>query len=150
MYSINPEILLDQISKLIQIVHEASGRVFLVMTDNLRANVSCFKMFHDKYGSITEYSVKHQVENEEFKELHVFFDPIHLFKNIKNNWLTEKMKKLRFYVPGCSENIVADWNNIVNVYKDEKNHSSIMLLYIQRILISKKFNSWSTSLTRRQ
>ena len=39
IYSINHKLLYDAISKIISIIHEFSGRVFLVMTDNLLANV---------------------------------------------------------------------------------------------------------------
>ena len=42
IYSVTHEIMYDAISKVISIVHEFSGRVFLVMNDNLKANVSCF------------------------------------------------------------------------------------------------------------
>ena len=42
IYSVTHEIMYDAISKVISIVHEFSGRVFLVMNDNLNANWSCF------------------------------------------------------------------------------------------------------------
>ena len=42
IYSVTHEIMYDAISKVISIVHEFSGRVFLVMNDNLKANESCF------------------------------------------------------------------------------------------------------------
>ena len=35
IYTLNAEILFDHIVKLISIIHEVGGRVFLVMTDNL-------------------------------------------------------------------------------------------------------------------
>ena len=41
IYSINHEILCNTINKVIGIIHEFSGRDFLVVTDNLKANESC-------------------------------------------------------------------------------------------------------------
>lgn len=120
VYSLSAELLFDQIQKLIVILHEVGAYVFLVMADNLRANVSCFKMFHDKFGSINESSINHPVSNDLFKVLYLLFDPIHLFKNIKNNWLTENLQKLKFYFPGSEETVIACWGDIIRLYKDEQ------------------------------
>ena len=86
IYSINHKLLYDAISKIISIIHEFSGRVFLVMTDNLLANVMCFKTFHDEYGSLNQYSIVHPCPNETFSVLFLLYDLVHLFKNIYNNW----------------------------------------------------------------
>ena len=102
-YSLTAELLFDQIEKLIKIIHEIGGNVFLVMTDNLRVNV------YEVLGSVNLFSVNHAVTNEIFEAIYLLFDPIHLFKNIKNNWLTEKMKKLRIRIPGSENMIIASW-----------------------------------------
>ena len=47
LYSFSADLLFDQIVKLIEIIHDCPGFVFLVMSDNLRANQKCFKLFHD-------------------------------------------------------------------------------------------------------
>ena len=85
VYSLNAGLLFDQIEKLIKIIHEIGGIVFLVI----------------------------------FEALYLLFDPIHLFKNIKNNWLTEKMKKLRFRIPGSENMIIASWGDVIDFYKKE-------------------------------
>ena len=105
---------------LIRIIHESLGFVFFVMTDNLSANVACFDKFHKEFGSLNEFSVNHPIENDIFASLFLLFDPIHLFKNIKNNWLTEKMKKLNFEDFESKESLVAEWRDIINIYKSEK------------------------------
>ena len=105
---------------LITIIHEVGAYVFLVMTDNLHGNISCFKMYHEKYGSMSEFPVSNPVPNEVFRVLYTLFDPIHLFKNLKNNWLTEKVQKLKFYVPESDKTVEASWSNIVHVYNSEK------------------------------
>ena len=90
------------------------------MTDKLGANEACFDKFHKTFGSLHEFSVNHPIENDIFAFLFFLFDPIHLFKNITNNWLTEKMKKLIFEEFESNESMVAGWKDIVNVYKSEK------------------------------
>ena len=52
VYSIDSEILFDQIQKMMAIIHNAGGFVFLVLNDNLRANQKTFKLFHAKFGYI--------------------------------------------------------------------------------------------------
>ena len=53
----------------------------------------------------------HPIENNIFKYLFLIFDPVHLFKNIKNNWLTEKMKKLLFENFDTEETLIAEWKH---------------------------------------
>ena len=76
-------------------------------------------MFHEKYGSMNEFSVNHPVLNEVFKVLYTLFDPIHLSKNLKNNWLTEKVQKLKFYILERNKTVEASWSDI-HVYNAEK------------------------------
>ena len=43
-----------------------------------------------------------------------------MFKNITNNWLTEKLQKLKFFIPGENETVIAEWNHIVQIYNSER------------------------------
>ena len=79
---------------------------FLLMTDNLRTNQSCFRMFRESFGSDDIYSCKHPVENDEFAILFLLYDPTHL-KNIRNNWHTEKMQKLKITSPENAVSVIA-------------------------------------------
>ena len=45
-FSLKADFLYEQVSLLIKIVHVASAFVFLVMSDNLRANQKMFSSFH--------------------------------------------------------------------------------------------------------
>ena len=76
--SLDAPFLIEQILAVINIVHEASGLVFLVMNDNLRTNQSFFTMMHKKFGSSSQYSIKHPVINEVFENLFLLYDPTHL------------------------------------------------------------------------
>ena len=120
IYTLDGDMLFDQILKLINIIHEASGNVFLVMCDNLRANTRTFGLFHERLGSLNEFSVNHPNSNVNIDRLYLLYAPVHLFKNIKNNWLTEKLQKLKFFIPGENETVIAEWNHIVQIYNSER------------------------------
>ena len=111
--------LMDQILAVISIVHEASGLVFLVMNDNLRTNQCFFKMMHQRFGSSSEYCIKHPVENDVFENLFLLYDPTHLYKSIRNNWLSEKTKSLTFRDPVTQRSITGKWADLVDLYKKE-------------------------------
>ena len=55
--------------------------------------------------------------------LFLLYNPPHLLKNIKNNWHTEKMQKLKFT---SSEHgtVIAQWRDLVEIYKSEE-HSIV-------------------------
>ena len=47
----------------------------------------------------------------------MLYDFVHLLKNMRNNWLTEKMGELAFYERGVKK--VARWSHLVELYKLE-------------------------------
>ena len=119
VHSLDHNMIFDQIQQLLKIIHDCSGFVYLVMTDNLRANQSLFQKMHDFYGSKSLWSVNHPINNEEFEELFVLCDPTHLLKNIRNNWVTEKTRTLKFTCPETGRNVVAKWSDLVAIYNEE-------------------------------
>ena len=118
----------------VNIVHESSGLVFLVINDNLRKNQSFFSMMHEKYGSLNQFSIHHPVPNLIFKTLFLLYDPTHLFKNIRNNWLTEKTKSLSFRDPESQKYITAKWADIVKLYKIENESGKCIILMKPQLL----------------
>ena len=90
VFALCADLLFDQIEKLIKIIHEAGGFVFLVMCDDLRANQKTYDMFREKFGAVGVFAIHHPSPNPEFLLLYLLHDPTHLFKNIRNNWVTEK------------------------------------------------------------
>ena len=77
-------------------------------------------MLHEKFVSVNNYSIQHPVPNDVFRLLFTLYDTIHLFKNIKNNWTTEKMLKLRFSDPLTHEEMNADFGHVIAIYQREK------------------------------
>ena len=70
--------------------------------------------------SLTPFTISHPVRNTQFNYLYLLFDPPHLFKNIKNNWLTEKMQKLKFTDPESKKSVVASFANRAQLFGDEE------------------------------
>ena len=48
------------------------------------------------------------------------YDPPHLFKNIRNNWVTEKTQTLIFFDLDTDEEVAAKWKDLVELYNDEQ------------------------------
>lgn len=52
--------------------------------------------------------------------LYLLFDTIHLFKNLRNSWVTEKMKKLHYNDPLTNEDMFAEFKDIIAIFLREK------------------------------
>ena len=59
------------------------------------------------------------MENEEFGNLYLLYDPTHLLKNICNNWQTEQMQKLSFTDPITNKEVTGKWSDLIALYKIE-------------------------------
>ena len=60
--------------------------------------------------------------NSEFPFLYTLYDPTHLYKNIRNNWMTEKMKTLDFTDPSSGQIVTAKWSHLVDIFENEIKH----------------------------
>ena len=93
--------------------------MFAFTTDNTSVNQKAFKqLFIYSYDS----TIEHPIENEHFSSLYAFYDTTHLFKNIRNNWVTEKTKTLKMLDPDNNSVIVAKWNDLVDIYTIEESN----------------------------
>ena len=89
------------------------------MSDNLSVNQKTFKLFHEVFRSLGVSSVTNPFPNSKFTALFTLYDPSHLFKNVRNNWVTEKMQTLEFIDPETKETYTTKWKDLVNIYKSE-------------------------------
>ena len=110
------------------IIHDCGGFVFMVMTDNLRCNQSMFKAFHEKYGTANEWSINHPVPNPHFLILFMLYDPTHLLKNVRNNWVTEKTQILLFPDSDTGKMIEARWRDLIELYKEETEYDQVIFI----------------------
>ena len=104
---------------IIQSIHDFGGHVFGVMSDNLSVNQKTFKLFHSRYTSSDIHSIIHPINNSLFEKLFTLYDPTHLFKNMRNNWITEKTQTLEFIDPETRETCNAKWKDLIDLYKLE-------------------------------
>ena len=85
------------------VIISSGGHVTNVIVDN-RTNQAFFKLFaivKDKPSSTEDGSF-------------LLFDYVHLFKSIRNNWLTEKLSELEFVIDG--EKLVARWTDLIDLF----------------------------------
>ena len=85
-------------------------------------------------------------KNGVFDYLYLLYDPTHLIKNIRNNWVTEKTQKLVFKVDKWQLTVTAKWADLVSVYHDEKENDvrmtpiDLCLIDTPQISKNKKFH----------
>ena len=63
------------------------------------------------------YAVPHPMKNG--TKLYLIYDPVHLLKNIRNNWVSEKSQTLKLFDFESSTYIYAKWKDTVDIYKEE-------------------------------
>ena len=89
------------------------------MTDNLSVNQKLFKSLNHIYGQYSLSAINHPVRNIHFPVMFLCYDPVHLLKNFRNNWLTEKTQSLEFKDPESERVVVAKWSDLKNIFKEE-------------------------------
>ena len=90
------------------------GYVFGVVTDNLSVNEKAFKSLQKTYAPRSIYAPLNILLKMQFF--------LHLIKNIRNNWVSEKTRTLEFLDPDTNEKIVAKWVDLIHIYKAEENN----------------------------
>ena len=95
-------------------------------------------MFHDVSGIFLAVMifipVNITVENDEFAILFLLYDPTHLLKNIRNNWHTEKMQKLKFTSPENAVSVIAQWKDLFKIYKLEEHCNKVNKIGLRHIV----------------
>ena len=99
--------LYEQIRLTIDAINQSSGIVKAVICDDNRNNQAFFRLFDTEPQQpwLTKGGI------------YLLYDFVHLLKNIRNNWLTEKMGELAFYERGMKK--MARWSHLVELYKLE-------------------------------
>ena len=69
VFSLKYEFLMNQVNIVMEIIHDAGGFVFLLMTDNLSVNQKMFKVYHQGNHSTAIYSFNHPINNPVFDTL---------------------------------------------------------------------------------
>ena len=85
IYSVTHDFLYEQIMQMISFIYVCGGCVFMLMSDNLRANQSAFSKFHSNYKSKSIWSINDPIPNTGYSESFLQNDHVNLIKNIRNN-----------------------------------------------------------------
>lgn len=91
---LNSDFLKNEIHNIINSLIKNDFNVRAVVSDNHASNVSCFTKLINSYGEKTEGSFINILS----QKIYLFFDTVHLMKNIRNNLLNKK----RFVFPDFS------------------------------------------------
>ncbi|CAH0765012.1 unnamed protein product [Bemisia tabaci] len=93
--SITAEILYKLVRPVLKVMEEVGFRVLCLIADDNQVNAKMFKMLGD--GTL-KTCVPHPFNKEE--KLFLLFDQVHLFKNVRNNWINAPAKL--FKIPHIS------------------------------------------------
>ena len=106
--NLDAKFLFDQTNLILNAIKTAGGNVVAIISDGSRVNQNFLKMFY----TIVPWRTK--------DDIFLLFVFVHLFKGIRNNnWITEKMQELEFYIDG--ERKIAKWTDIKALFKFELN-----------------------------
>ena len=103
--NLNADFLFNQASSVLSSIKCVGGNVVAIICDGNRVN----QAFFTKFETISPWRTK--------EGIFLLFDFVHLLKNIRNNWISEKIQEIEFSVNG--ENKVARWSDIKTLFKLE-------------------------------
>ena len=100
---LNSPFLYEQIRLTIDAINQSLGIVKAVICDGNRNNQAFFRLFDTEPQQpwLTKGGI------------YLLFDLVHLLKNIRNNWLKEKMRELAFYERGMKR--IARWSHLIRI-----------------------------------
>lgn len=119
VFSLTAEFLQEQVMSVLQLIHDCGGRVLVLVTDSLSTNVKLFKFLLRDWPtpSLSPWKIKNP--NDANHSIFLLFDPTHIFKNIRNNWISEKCKEIDFVMPDSGECVTARFKDVIEVYRNE-------------------------------
>lgn len=95
-------------------LEKCGASVVALVCDNNRVNQRFFNMF-----SVTDPACPWVAQSpvDPARPLFLIFDPVHILKNIRNSWMTEKTQRLVFDHEGSS--LTAQWSDLKQLYQHE-------------------------------
>jgi len=113
-HALNADFAHQCISNVIVTLENCGATVIGLITDNNRVNQACFGKF-SALNADTPWVVKSPGGNT--TPFFLIYDPVHLLKNIRNNWITEKTKTLSFCLN--NETHFACWRDLEDLQRQE-------------------------------
>lgn len=110
IHSLQADFIKKEIESIIPIISAQGGKVVAIMSDNHFTNTNCFKsLFQDANDS---YPWVYQTPSD---KIYLLFDPVHLLKNLRNNWLTEQHGQLALRNCEDGKMHIGKWSDIKKV-----------------------------------
>ncbi|XP_012561912.2 uncharacterized protein LOC105847114 [Hydra vulgaris] len=113
VYKLSGIFVQNLIVEITQTVAKLGGEILCLISDNLPTNRRIYQFFA---LSLNEPWLGN-ICNQSIIMLH---DPVHLFKSIRNNWLTEKTGTIHLTLN--SQLFKGYWKDLVSLYEKEKNN----------------------------
>lgn len=112
--SLTGQQLKDYSLEVINFVQIIGFRVLCIITDNNRVNQNMFKL-------VAGDGIQFPNPNYPGKSIYIMYDPVHIFKNIRNNWLNLKSpgKTFMFNSFDTGDVKMACFDDVVKLYKEE-------------------------------
>lgn len=106
--SLDTDFLHQQTNLIVKTIAQSGGQLRAIICDGNRVNQSLFK-------KIQGTQVPWKTDNG----IYLLYDYVHIMKNIRNNWITEKTQELECIING--EKFVAKWSDIKDLHQKESN-----------------------------
>lgn len=99
-----------------KLIEKCGGKIICVVADNHRVNQRAFALLAND-------------QNEPWlaqspacpsRALFLLSDPVHLMKNVRNSWITEKSERLVFHALDSAEPQMAHWSAVRHLYEAER------------------------------
>lgn len=108
----------EQTMLLLDTIRKAWGDVLAIVCDGNRVNQAFFKKFDTDKPWLTNDG------------LFLLYDFVHLIKNIRNNWITEKTQELVFHNNGLEQR--AKWSHLKELFELEK-HQTVKMSKLSEV-----------------
>ena len=121
-----------QVLEIVDTIEKCDCQVIAIILDNNKVNQKFFKSLQ-MFEITAEGEESEEEESRKKREkpwivknpstdrpLYLIYDPVHLIKNIRNSWITEKTKKLQFYDDLSVDPKVADWSDLGELFSHEQ------------------------------
>ena len=119
--------LTDLTLKVLKFVQESGLIVICIICDNSRVNKNMLSTLYAKFRGEGTY----RIQNPKYRDLEIFlmFDPVHILKNIRNNWLNQKDSDKTLIFPDFVDISVirkACFSDIRNLYANHSHVSNLL------------------------
>ena len=125
--SLTGEYLTDLTLRVLKFVQESGLIVICIICDNSRVNKNMLSLLCARFQTDEMY----RIPNPMYSDLEIFlmFDPVHILKNIRNNWLNQKDGEKTLIFPDLVDNNIikkACFSDIRNLYANHSHASNLI------------------------